>query len=53
VTLDQVYFYDVNLLDELARQGAPPMNIIESVDLVASGHSFEVEILDVALLADE
>ena len=53
VALGQVQFYDVNLLDALARQSVPPISQIESVELVASGHSFEVEILQVALLAEE
>jgi hypothetical protein len=52
-TLGQVQFYEVNLLDELARQGVSPASVIRSVELVVSGHSFEVEIDEVALLADE
>lgn len=53
VTLGQVQFFDVNLLEELARLGVPPINLIQSVELVASGHSFEVEIVEVALIGDE
>lgn len=53
VTLDQVQFFDLNLLEEVARLGVPPISIIESVELVASGHSFDVEILEVALLGAE
>lgn len=53
VALGQVQFYDVDLLDALARQSVPPISRIESVELVASGHSFEVEVLEVALLAEE
>lgn len=52
-TLGQVQFYEVNLLDELARQGVSPASVIKSVELVVSGHSFEVEINEIALLADE
>ncbi len=53
VTMDQVQFFDLNLLEELARLGVPPISIIESVELVASGHSFEVEVLEVALIGAE
>jgi hypothetical protein len=53
VALDQVQFFDLNLLEELARLGVPPISIIESVELVTSGHSFEVEVLEVALIGVE
>jgi len=53
VSLGQDYFYDVDIREELARQGRVPPQFIESVILVISGHSFEVEIMDVALLAEE
>jgi hypothetical protein len=53
ITLGQVQFYDVNLVEALARQSVPPISFIESVELVASGHSFEVEIVEVALIGDE
>lgn len=53
VTLGQVQFFDVNLLEELARLGVPPISMIESIELVASGHSFEVEVVEVALIGDE
>lgn len=53
VTVGQVQFFDVNLLEELARVGVPPMSLIGSIELVASGHSFEVDIVEVALIGDE
>lgn len=53
VTLGQVQFYDVDLVEALARQSVPPISFVESVELVVSGHSFEVEIVEVALIGDE
>ena len=53
ITLGQVQFYDVDLVEALARQSVPPISFIESVELVSSGHSFEVEIVEVALIGDE
>ncbi|GJM42097.1 MAG: hypothetical protein DHS20C20_23790 [Ardenticatenaceae bacterium] len=49
--LGQEYFYDVDLGEEIARQGRVPPQFIESIILVSSGHNFEVEVVDVALLA--
>lgn len=49
----QDYFYEVDLRTELARQGFLPPRFIESLELGASGHSFEVEIVSVDLLAQE
>lgn len=48
----QVYFYDVDLIEELARNGALPPRFIESVTLVGSGHSFTTEISDIALIVE-
>ncbi len=53
VTLGQEAFYDVDLRAEIARQGRIPPRFIESIILVSSGHSFEVEIVDIALLAED
>ncbi len=49
--IGQEYFYDVDLGQEIARQGRIPPRFIESIILVSAGHSFEVEVVDVALLA--
>lgn len=51
VPLGQEYFYDIDLGAEIARQGRVPPRFIESIILVSSGHNFEVEVVDVALLA--
>lgn len=52
VPLGQLYFYDVDLIQELATQGALPPRYIESVTLVGSGHSFTTEVSDVALVVE-
>lgn len=51
--LGQILFYETDFLEELARQGAPAPLFIEDVSLVSSGHSFQVEILEVAILVEE
>ena len=48
----QDFFYQVDLRDELARQGALPPRLIESVSLIASGHSFGTEVIDVAFVVE-
>ncbi|MCA9944432.1 MAG: hypothetical protein KC449_13175 [Anaerolineales bacterium] len=53
VQLGQEYFYDVDLGEEIARQGRIPPRFIESIILVSSGHSFEVEVVDIAMLASD
>ncbi len=53
ITAAQDYFYEVDFAAELARQGALPPQRIESIELVASGHSFNVEIVNVSLLLKE
>jgi len=52
ISLGQDFFYEVDLREELARQGALPPILIESVSLVASGHSFATEIVDVAFIVE-
>jgi hypothetical protein len=52
VPLGQLYFYDVDLIQELASQGALPPRVIESITLVASGHSFISEVADIALIVE-
>lgn len=49
----QDYFFEVDLREEIARQGALPPRTIESISLIASGHSFATEIIDVAFMIDE
>jgi len=52
VSPGQDFFYEVDLREGLARQGALPPIYIESVSLVASGHSFTTEIVDVAFIVE-
>lgn len=52
VPLGQLYFYDVDLIQELASQGALPPRLIESLTLVGSGHSFTTEVSDVAMIVE-
>jgi hypothetical protein len=53
VPLDQEFFYEVDLREELARQGAVPPSRIESISLVTSGHSFITDVIDFSLIANE
>lgn len=52
VPLGQFFFYEVNLIDELASQGFLPPRHIESITLVGSGHTFTTEVSDVALVVE-
>ncbi|KAA3665443.1 MAG: hypothetical protein DWQ04_00595 [Chloroflexi bacterium] len=51
VPLEQDFFYEVDFPTELARQGALPPRFIESVEVVSSGHAFNVEVVNIDLLA--
>lgn len=54
VPLQQDYFFEIaDFRQELARHGRLPPRYIESISLVFSGHGFEVEVDDIALLAEE
>ena len=50
---NQLYFLELDIHEELARQGFSPPSFIEAITLISSGHSFEVDVLDVALIALE
>lgn len=52
VPIGQPYFYEVNLNEELARQGYLPPRYIESISIVGSGHSFVSDVADVALIVE-
>lgn len=52
VPLGQIYFYEADLIQELASQGALPPRYIESVTIVGSGHSFTTDTMDVALIVE-
>ncbi len=51
--LDQLFFFRADLISELQRKGFSPPRRIKSMSVIASGHSFAVQILDIALLASE
>jgi len=54
VPLQQDYFYEVkDFRQTLALHGRLPPRFIESILLVSSGHTFEIEIVDIALLAED
>jgi len=52
VPLGQFFFYDADLIQEMAVQGFLPPRYIESVTLVGSGHTFTSEVSDVALIVE-
>ncbi len=53
VPQNQVYFFESgNLQEKLAQQNIAP-RFIERISLVASGHSFETQVIDVGLIANE
>lgn len=52
VSLGQLYFYETDLIQEMASQGMLPPRYIESITLVGSGHSFTTEISDVSLIVE-
>lgn len=53
VPLGQDFFYEIDFAAELARLGNAPPRLVDSVDVVASGHAFKVEVVNVELLAQE
>ncbi len=50
---NRLYVYEIDLIDNLALQAFPPPRYLNSIRLIAAGHGFEVEVVDVALLARE
>ncbi|MDX1663919.1 MAG: hypothetical protein R3272_09005 [Candidatus Promineifilaceae bacterium] len=53
VPFNQLYFYESgNLLEKLSRQDIRP-RVINSIILVSSGHAFEAQVFDVALMGHE
>lgn len=50
--LGQEFFYEADLREELAQQGATAPRQIESISLIASGHSFVTDVMDIALLTN-
>jgi hypothetical protein len=53
VPMNIVQFYEADLLGELARQGFPAPRFIEDISLVSSGHTFAIDVLDVALVGTQ
>ncbi|MCA9933781.1 MAG: hypothetical protein H6662_10360 [Ardenticatenaceae bacterium] len=53
VPLGQLFLFQADLISELQRKGFLPPRRIKSISVMASGHSFAVEILDISLLAEE
>ena len=53
VPAGQFSFYQVNLLQEMAQQGLLPPSKITSLSLIAAGHSFAIDIFEIALIAQE
>ncbi len=49
---DQVLSFETDLIEELKQQAFLPPRHIKSISLLASGHSFELEILRVAILVE-
>lgn len=48
----QFAFYRADLIAELQRKGIPPPRRIKSIRLIASGHGFTVEVLNVGLIVE-
>lgn len=53
MSLNQLAFYELDILAELARQGYLPPSRLKSISLIAAGHSFEVEVVRVGLFGKE
>ena len=50
--LGQEFFFEIDLREELARQGVSLPRQIESISLIASGHTFITDVMDIALIAN-
>lgn len=50
--MGQELYYEVDLREELAQQGMAAPRQIESISLIASGHSFITDVMDIALIAN-
>jgi hypothetical protein len=48
----QAFYESSNLLEDLGQQGILPTQI-KSITLIASGHTFDTELVEIALLAQE
>lgn len=50
---DQIAFYRADIIEDLQLKGMQPPRRINSIMLIASGHGFNVDILNVGLIAEE
>jgi len=50
--MGQEFYYEVDLREELAQQGMAAPRQIESISLIASGHSFITDVMDIGLIAN-
>ncbi|MFN2106896.1 MAG: hypothetical protein ACK2U5_09195 [Candidatus Promineifilaceae bacterium] len=50
--LGQEYYYEIDLREALAQQGALAPRQIESISLIASGHTFITDVMDIALIVN-
>ena len=53
VTSGQFAFYRGELLELLPQYGMLPPSRIKSISILAAGHTFDVEVLDVSIIAEE
>ncbi len=53
VNLNQLAFFELDILAELARQGYLAPTRLKSITLIAAGHSFEVDVVQVGLFGKE
>lgn len=52
ITLGQFAFYRIDLLNALSQSGLLLPSHIKDIQLLAAGHSFDVEVIDIALIAE-
>jgi hypothetical protein len=50
--LGQEFYYEVDLRESLAQQGALAPRQINNISLIASGHTFVTDVMDIALIAN-
>lgn len=53
VPLNQIAFYRADLIEDLQLKGMLPPRRIKSISLIASGHGFDVDLLNVGLIVEE
>lgn len=53
IPVGQVAFYQTDLIQDLQRQGFLPPRRLKNIQIITSGHGFSVDVLEVALIAEE